>query len=395
MNQGLKDNWKQFAILVFVNGLVGAILGLERSVLPELLGNPSTEKEFSILFSLILIFGLSKALTNYFTGRFSQTWGRKKLLVLGWLIAVPIPLFLMFGESWISLCLANVFLGVSQGLTWSSTVIMKIDLVGEKQRGLALGINESIGYVAVAVSAFVTASITENIGVQPYPFYLGLFYVSAGLLVSSFFVRDTSHFVKLESRTELKDGLKNVFVTTTFRDKNLSAITQGGIVNNLNDGMLWGILPLLLLERGFALKEIGLIVAIYPAIWGLGQLFTGMLSDRYNLKLILVSGMALQGVSLCFFPFTVTFLSFTLASVGLGLGTALVYPNFLVAISRNCPAVNRAECIGVYRLWRDLGYVFGAILSALGMIYFGMSETVIIVAALTLLSALIIQFRFN
>lgn len=395
MKQGLKENWKQFAILVVVNGFVGGILGLERSVLPELINDLTGTSAFSFLFALILIFGVSKAFTNYFTGRMSEQLGRKRLLVFGWVVALPVPLLLMYGSNWGALCLANVFLGVSQGLTWSSTVIMKIDLVGEKRRGLALGMNESVGYLSVAISAFFTAWITDKMGIQPYPFYLGLIYVLLGLLLSVFFVRDTSHFVHFESDQHNSKEIDNVFLTTTYRDPNLSAITQGGIVNNLNDGMLWGILPVLLASNNFDISEIGIIVSVYPAVWGLGQLFTGALSDRYNLKLILVSGMVLQACSLLYLALADSMLSFCLASIGLGIGTALVYPNFLVGIARNCPPIHRAECIGVYRLWRDLGYVFGAIISVGALIYLGLAETILLVAVITFLSGLLILLRFS
>ena len=395
MKQGLKENWKQFAILVVINGFVGGILGLERSVLPELINDLTGTSAYSFLFALILIFGVSKALTNYFTGRMSEQFGRKRLLVFGWVVAIPVPLLLMYGSSWGALCLANVFLGVSQGLTWSSTVIMKIDLVGEKRRGLALGMNESVGYLSVAISAFFTAWITDRIGIQPYPFYMGLMYVLMGLLLSVFLVRDTSHFVRMENSVGNTMVFNNVFITTTIRDKNLSAITQGGIINNLNDGMLWGVLPVLLASNNFDISEIGIIVSVYPAVWGLSQLFTGALSDRYNLKLILVSGMLLQACSLLYLALADSMLSFCLASIGLGIGTALVYPNLLVGIARNCPPVHRAECIGVYRLWRDLGYVFGAIISVGALIYFGLIETILIVASLTFLSGLFILLRLS
>lgn len=395
MVQGLKENWKQFTILVVVNGFVGGVLGLERSVLPKLIQDLTDSSTYYYLFTLILIFGLSKALTNYFTGRMSQRFGRKKLLVVGWVLAIPVPLLLMYGSSWSAICIANIFLGISQGLTWSSTVIMKIDLVGEKRRGLALGLNESIGYLSLAISAFFTAWITDKIGIQPYPFYLGLMYVLIGLLLSIFFVRDTSHFVHLESDQHNSKEIDNVFLTTTYRDPNLSAITQGGIVNNLNDGMLWGVLPVLLLTNQFEMREIGIIVSVYPAVWGLGQLATGALSDRYSLKLILVTGMVLQACSLLYLALADSMLSFCVASVGLGIGTALVYPNFMVGIARNCPPIQRAECIGVYRLWRDLGYVFGAIISAGAWVYFGLVETILLVAAITLLSGFFILFRYR
>lgn len=395
VKQGLRENWKQFSLLVLVNGFVGGILGLERSILPELLVDYVHASTISILFSFILVFGIFKAFSNYFTGRLSERIGRKKLLVLGWMVALPIPLLLMYGDSLIYFILANALLGISQGVTWSSTVIMKIDLVGEKQRGLAMGINESAGYVALGVSALLTAWITDKYGVQPYPFLLGLFYALLGLSLSALFVRDTKSHVQIELRNNESKKLNKLFAETTYKDKNLSSITQGGLINNLNDGMLWGLLPILLSSLNFGLHEIGVIVAIYPAVWGLGQLFTGVLADRLNIKGILVSGMTIQAIALLYLAIASSMFDFILTSVALGLGTALVYPAFLVGIAKYCPPNQRAECIGIYRLWRDLGYVFGAIFSVVLVAYGGINSTILLVACLTLGSALIMQWRIT
>jgi len=390
---GLRENWLQFTILVIVNAFVGGMVGLERTIFPKF-----AEIEFGVasktaILSFIIAFGITKAITNYFTGKLANKIGRKNLLLLGWLFAIPIPFILINASSWNWVIFANILLGINQGLTWSSTVVMKIDLVGEKDRGLAMGINEFAGYFAVGVVAFLTGVIAQKYGVTPYPFYLGIGISISGLLLTLFFVRDTRKFVNIEQKTTVTNKLGNVFLETSFKDKTLSSITQAGLVNNLNDGMLWGLLPILLLSLNYNSKSIGIIAAIYPAVWGIGQLFTGKMADIYSKKKMLFWGMLLQGIAIILIPYFNGF--YQLASIAsiLGLGTALVYPTFLSAIADATSPKQRAESIGVFRLWRDLGYAIGAIISGIIADFFGVQYAVITIGLITILSSLVIKFR--
>lgn len=392
---GLKENRSQFFLLVLVNAFVGGMIGLERTILPRL-----AEVEFHIaaksaIFSFIVVFGIVKALSNYFTGVFSNKIGRKKLLVLGWVFGLPVPFMLMLAGSWNMIILANVLLGINQGLTWSSTVMMKIDLVGEKNRGLAMGLNEFAGYLAVAIVAFITGWLASLNGLRPVPFYLGIAIVIGGFLVSLFFVKDTHLHVQLDAKEDATPRLKNVFLDTTFRHRNLSAITQAGIINNLNDGMVWGLLPVLLAQKNFPLSDIGLIVAVYPAIWGIGQLFTGKMADFFCKKSMLSWGMLLQGVALAALVFVYTKAGFILLMALLGWGTAMVYPSFLATVADNTHPNDRAKSMGVFRLWRDLGYAIGALLTGFVADLFGLNSSVIAVAVLTLLSGYFIERRMS
>ena len=390
---GLKENWLQFTILVIVNAFVGGMVGLERTIFPKF-----AEIEFGVasktaILSFIIAFGITKAITNYFTGKLANRFGRKNLLLLGWLFAIPIPFILINATSWNWVIFANILLGINQGLAWSSTVVMKIDLVGEKDRGLAMGINEFAGYFAVGVVAFLTGVIAQKYGVTPYPFYLGIGISIIGLLLTLFFVRDTRKFVNAEQKITLTDKLENVFLETSFKNKTLSAVTQAGLVNNLNDGMLWGLLPIVLLSLNYDSKSIGIIAAIYPAVWGIGQLFTGKMADIYSKKRMLFWGMLLQGVAIVLIPYFNGF--YQLASIAsiLGLGTALVYPTFLSAIADATSPKQRAESIGVFRLWRDLGYAIGAIISGVIADLFGVQYAIITIGIITILSSLVIKFR--
>lgn len=390
---GLKENWPQFTILVIVNAFVGGMVGLERTIIPKF-----AELEFGMasktaILSFIIAFGITKAVTNYFTGKLANRFGRKNLLVLGWIIALPIPFLLIYAPSWNWVIFANILLGVNQGLTWSSTVVMKIDLVGEKDRGLAMGINEFAGYFAVGVVAFLTGIIAQNYGVTPYPFYLGIGISIIGLLLTVFFVKDTRKFVDQEQKSTETNTLENVFLETSFKDRTLSSITQAGLVNNLNDGMIWGLLPILLLSFNYDSKSIGIIAAIYPAVWGIGQLFTGKMADLYSKKGMLFWGMLLQGLAILFIPVFTGFYQLASIAALLGLGTALVYPTFLSAIAEATSPRQRAESIGVFRLWRDLGYAIGAILSGVIADLFGVTYAVMTIGVLTVLSSLVIKFR--
>jgi len=395
LKQGLSANWKQFLLLVIVNAFVGGMIGMERTILPQLAEEKFGLEVKTAILSFIVVFGITKALANYYAGRFANAVGRKNLLTIGWLFALPVPFMLMWAPSWWWVIGANVLLGINQGLSWSSTVVMKIDLVGEKNRGLAMGLNESAGYLAVGGVAFFTGWVAGNYGLTPYPFYIGIGLSVLGLLSSWLLVKDTLKHVNAETQISSTSKLKHVFLGTTFRNPNLSAITQGGLVNNLNDGMVWGLLPLLLGLKSFSIEQIGVIVAVYPAVWGLGQLGTGKLADHIKAKPMLFWGMLLQGVVLLMLPFFDSYAVLIALMAILGLGTAIVYPTFLSAIAGFTHPQQRAESIGVFRLWRDLGYAIGALLSGIVADMFGLEAAVLFIAAITLVSALIIQFRMT
>lgn len=392
---GLRNNWKQFALLVIVNSFVGGMVGLERTILPELAEVRFGLEAKTAIFSFIIIFGVSKAVTNYFMGAFADRYGRRRLLIAGWLIALPIPFVLIYAPSWGWIVFANLLLGINQGLTWSSTVVMKIDLVGQKDRGFAMGLNESSGYLAVGATAFLTGWIASEWGLIPYPFYLGIVLSILGLLFSIFLIRDTVHHVAVESAGHSGKKLKNVFWETTWSDPNLGSITQAGLVNNLNDGMIWGLLPLILADLGFSIAEIGLVVAVYPGVWGLGQLLTGRLADLLPKKNLLFWGMFLQGVAIFLMIPATGFNTYILLCFGLGLGTALVYPTFLAGIAEYSAPDQRAKSIGVFRLWRDLGYAIGALLTGILADFFGFGVSLGAIAGLTIISSLIIKLRMQ
>jgi len=393
---GLKENWQQFLLLVIVNGFVGGMVGLERSILPQLATEEFGMVAKTAILSFIVVFGVTKAITNYFAGAFANKLGRKKLLVIGWVVAIPIPLLLMYAPTWEWVILANVFLGINQGLAWSSTVVMKIDLVGEKQRGLAMGLNESVGYMSVALIAFLTGYIAAEWGIRPYPFYLGIGLVVSGLLSSIFLVRDTRHHLAKESNTPSKiPRMQQIFLETTWKNRNLGSVTQAGTINNLNDGMVWGLFPILLASRGFDLKQIGIITAIYPAVWGMGQLFTGRMADIFPKKKLLFIGMILQSIALLFLVWAESRIHFIFLSIFLGWGTALVYPAFLAAVAENTHPQDRAASIGVFRLWRDLGYAIGAVMTGILADKLGLEAPIIVIAGLTFISAFIIQIRMK
>lgn len=390
---GLKENWRQFTLLVIVNGFVGAMIGMERAIFPQFAEEIFGITSKSAILSFITAFGLSKAATNYLTGRLANRFGRKNLLLFGWLLALPIPFILIYAGSWNWVIFANVLLGISQGLTWSSTVVMKIDLVGEKDRGFAMGLNEFAGYFAVGIVAFLSSYLADRYGITPYPFYLGVVISIIGFSLSLFFVKDTRVFVNQEAIKNQATPLKGVFIETSFKNKSLSSITQAGLVNNLNDGMIWGLLPILLLSLDFNTENIGLLTAIYPTVWGLGQLFTGKLADVYSKKKMLFWGMLMQGLAILIIPVFGDFKVFVGISVFLGVGTALVYPTFLAAIAEATSPNQRAESIGTFRLWRDLGYAIGAIISGITADLFGVTYAILLIGVITVLSAVVIQVR--
>jgi len=391
--QGLEKNKFQFALLVLVNAFVGAMVGLERSIMPGF-----GKMEFGLsanaaLMSFIIAFGISKSLSNYAVAQLSKKFNRKTILIIGWIVALPVPFLLMYAPGWNWVIAANILLGINQGLAWSSTVIMKIDLVGSKNRGLAMGINEFAGYLSVGLAAWLASSIASDYGYAFFPFIPGVIFAFAGLLISIFLVKDTTHFVHAESLTSKLPLLKNVWKETTWKHKNLGSVSLNGLVNNLNDGVVWGLLPMLLIQRGFGITQIGIIAAIYPAVWGISQLFTGKMGDTHCKKQIITAGMLLQALAILIVAIASSLPLLILASVLLGFGTALVYPNFLSVIAESTHPKQRAESLSIFRLWRDSGYVFGAILSGVLADAFGITYALFIVAAITALAGLIANRR--
>ncbi len=402
---GLRENWKQFTLLVLVNMMVGGMVGLERTVVP-LVGTEEFHIQSDVVvFSFIIAFGVVKAFTNLISGVLADRYTRKKVLVLGWLIGLPVPFLLAFGSSWNWILFANVLLGISQGLAWSMTVNMKIDLVGSKSRGLAMGLNEAAGYGAVGLTALATGYIASHYGLRPAPFYLGIAYTIIGLLLSVFIVRDTRQFARLEAKQQesmtqnkiVKPNLWWVFKETTFKNKNLFSISQAGLINNLNDGMSWGVFPLLFMSMGVGLEGVGWIKAIYPVVWGLGQIVTGPLTDRWGRKPLIVWGMFVQVlghvvIGLNYFdPLSAGLLG----SILLGVGTAMVYPALLAAVSDVAHPNWRASSLGVYRFWRDMGYAIGALMAGIVGSYFGLMWAVHIAGILTLISGIVVWIRMK
>ena len=391
---GLGDNWRQFALLVTVNLFVGGMIGMERSILPGL-----AESEFGVtsktaIVSFIATFGLAKAVTNLLAGDLSQRMTRRRILILGWLFAIPVPLMLIWAPSWGWVIVANVLLGINQGLTWSMTINMKMDLVGQRWRGVALGINEAAGYLALGAVALLTGIIAEAYGLRPEPFYLGIGIGATALAISVLLIRDTAPYLALENSrgpalTSIPSSLGRAFADVTWRKPYLFGITQAGLVKNLNDGVAWGIFPLYFASQGLELNRIGILVAVYPLVWGTLQLATGWASDLLGRKPLIVIGMVLQGAAI---SLTATFDSFQVWVVTmsmLGFGTALVYPTLLAAIGDAVPAMDRATALGVYRFWRDSGFIAGALLAGAFADLFGFSVAIQVVAALTVASGIV------
>jgi len=396
---GLLNNFSQFALLVVVNAFVGAMVGMERSILPAI-----AEQEFRLaartaILSFIVVFGVSKAITNYIAGRLADRAGRKVVLVAGWLIATPVPFLLMWAPGWTWILAANVLLGVSQGFTWSTTVIMKIDLVGSERRGLAMGLNEFAGYIAVAGAALATGWIAARMGLRPEPFYPGVVFVIAGLGLSAVLVRETASHVALESNlratSERVPTPREVFWRTSIGDRNLSSITQAGLVNNLNDGMAWGLFPLVFADANMSLARIGALAAIYPATWGIVQLATGAISDYIGRKWLIAAGMWVQAVGIAIVVTSTSFAGFATGAALLGIGTAMVYPTLLAAIGDVAHPVWRASSVGVYRLWRDLGYAVGALLAGIVADLIGLSGAMWVVAGITAASGVLTAVRMR
>ena len=400
---GLRQNLAQFMLLVAVNALVGGTLGQERTVLPLLASDVFHLDKYTSALTYILAFGLAKAATNYFAGTLSDRFGRKPVLVAGWLIALPVPLLLIFGTSWSWIVAANVILGMSQGLTWSTTVVMKMDLVGPNRRGLAMGFNEAAGYLGVAGTALFTGYLAASYGLRPAPFLLGAAYIALGLGLSVLAVKETHHHAKSEAANHLDAhsgagaalSTREIFTLTSFRDRSLSSVSQAGLVNNLNDGLAWGLFPVLFAGAGLSIERIGILAAVYPAVWGAVQLLTGAASDRLGRKWLIAGGMFVQAVGLAVVAAGRGFEIWLLAAVLLGVGTAMVYPTLLAAIGDVAHPQWRARSVGIYRLWRDGGFAVGALLSGLLADAYGIPVAIFVVAGLTAASGLVVAVRMR
>ena len=394
---GLRANAGQFALLVLVNALVGGMVGQERTVLPLLARDVFHLEGLAVAMTFVAAFGITKALTNLVAGALSDRYGRRPVLIAGWVIGLPVPVLLIVAPGWSWVIIANVLLGLSQGLTWSTTVVMKVDLVGPARRGLATGLNEAAGYGAVAVTALATGWIAAAAGLRPAPFLLGLAYAVLGLGLSSALVRETRGHAATEAGASAGEAVpfREAFVRTSLRDPSLSAASQAGFVNNLNDAMAWGILPLFWAAAGLGVAEIGVLAAAYPAVWGVSQVAAGAWSDRIGRKPLIVAGMLLQGISIVAIAAGSGFVTWLVAAVGLGLGTALVYPTLLAAVADVADPSWRASAIGTYRLWRDLGFGVGAIAVGVVADRLGAATAIALVGALTAGSGLVVLVRMR
>jgi len=391
---GLWENWPQFALLVVINAFVGGMVGIERTVVPLIGAEEFKISSTTLVVSFIVSFGVVKALANLVSGQLADAWGRKRVLVLGWLVGLPVPFMIIWAPSWKWVIAANALLGINQGLAWSMTVIMKIDLVGPKSRGLAVGLNEFAGYLAVGVTAFFTGYLASEYGLRPAPIYLGVAYAILGATLSILLVRDTRDHVRLEASAHARQSapisFREVFLLTSFGDRNLFAASQAGLVNNLNDGMSWGIFPLFFASFGLGVERIGILKAVYPATWGILQVATGPLSDRWGRKGLIVGGMWVQAAGLFLTALTREFEYWLIGSLLLGIGTAMVYPSLIAAVSDASHPAWRARSLSVYRFWRDLGYAIGALSAGIIADLFGLSWAIGMIAALTFASGLVV-----
>jgi MFS family permease len=391
---GLRENWQQFSLLVLINAFVGGMVGLERTVVPLVGSETFKIASTTIVVSFIVSFGVVKALANLVSGHFADIYGRRHMLILGWLIGLPVPFMIAWGPSWGWVVAANALLGINQGFAWSMTVIMKVDLVGPRSRGLAVGLNEFAGYLSVGITAFLTGYIAERHGLRPAPFYLGMLYAVLGLGLSILLVRDTRDHVGLEisHRASAAEtvGFWSIFRRASFGDRNLFAASQAGLVNNLNDGMSWGIFPLFFTAFGLSIERIGILKAVYPAVWGVLQTATGPLSDRWGRKGLIVAGMWMQAVGLFLTAATRSFGWWFVASVLLGVGTAMVYPTLIASVSDASHPSWRARSLGVYRFWRDLGYAIGALSAGVIADLFGAPSAIATIGVLTFASGAVV-----
>jgi MFS family permease len=397
---GLRENAGQFALLVGVSALVGGMVGQERTIVPLFGVATFGLSTATAALSFLVAFGLAKAVTNLVAGAMADRVGRKPVLVAGWLVGLPVPFVLILAPDWGWVVAANVLLGINQGLTWSTTVLMKIDLVGPRNRGLALGLNEASGYLAVAVVAFLTGLIAEAVGLRPVPFFLGIAIVGLGLGTSVFFVRETRGHAQLESDTapaqpDADPHWLRLVWRSTVTDRSVSAACQAGLVNNLNDAMAWGLLPIVQAAAGLPIAQIGLLAGAYPATWGIAQVATGALSDRIGRKRLIVVGMLAQALAIAAIAATSGFVPWLIAAVLLGLGTAMVYPTLIAVVADVAEPRRRGAVTGIYRFWRDLGFAAGAILVGLLADRFDARVAILAVAALTAASGVIVAVRMR
>jgi MFS family permease len=400
---GLRANWQQFVLLMIVNAFVGSMVGLERTLLPLLATHDFGLNSDTAILSFLVSFGIVKALANLFAGRMGERYGRKRLLVIGWLFGLVAPMLIIVAPSWRWVVFANVFLGINQGLCWSTTVIMKIDLVGPKRRGLAMGFNEAAGYLAVSAAALAAGYVATTYALRPQPFLLGIVFAFCGFVLSLFFVRESRDYAMLEaSQTSSSTAMPDVsptpsfwaiFMRVSWRDRTLFAVSQAGLVNNLNDGLSWGLFPLYFAASGLDTAHIGWVVAVYPGVWGMGQLATGALSDRLGRKNMIAVGMVIQAGALFLILLVHSFWLWLIGAILLGLGTALVYPTLLAAISDVAYPSWRGSAVGVYRLWRDSGYAIGGLLAGILADLLGIAFAIGVVGVLTLLSGIIVAFQ--
>jgi MFS family permease len=394
---GLRANLFQFCLLVAVNALVGGMVGQEQTVLPLLAEQHFQLTGYTVLLTYVLAFGITKAAANYLAGTWSDRFGRKPVLLAGWLIAVPVPLLLIWAPSWGWVVAANVLLGLSQGLTWSTTVVMKIDLVGPRQRGLAMGLNEAAGYGALALTAVVAGYLAAHHGLRPAPFLLGLSYALIGLGITAVLVRETRDHARFEATshhdTTAELTNRDVFVRATLTEPALASASQAGLVNNLNFGLSWGLFPLVFAGAGLSIDRIGILVAIYPAVWGVGQVATGALSDRWGRKRLIVAGMLTQAIGMAVVAGAEEFRWWVCATAVLGAGTAMVYPTLLAAIGDVAHPLWRARAVGVYRFWRDIGYAAGAIIGGIAADVWGLRAALWLAAGITVASAVVVAVR--
>ncbi len=396
---GLRENWPQFILLVILNAFVGGMVGIERSVLPLLAERDFNLSSKTAILSFIVSFGIIKALSNLFAGRLGDYMGRKSVLVIGWLFGLPVPLIIMLAPSWAWIVFANVLLGINQGLCWTTTVIMKIDLVGPARRGLAMGLNEAAGYLAVSLAAIGAGYLAATYSLRPYPFVLGLIFALFGLILSFFFVRESRGHAAVEALQHYNEpgyderlSFTEILYMTSWKNRTLFAVSQAGMINNLNDGMAWGLLPLYFAIAGLSIEKISILAAVYPAVWGLAQLCTGALSDHLGRKWMIAAGMVLQAFSIFAISLAYSFSSWVLCTILLGLGTALVYPTLLAAVSDVAHPNWRASAVGVYRLWRDGGYAVGALTAGVLADALGFRWAICMIGGLTLLSGVVVAF---
>ena len=391
---GLKENWPQFTLLLLINAFVGGMVGIERTVVPLIGAEEFRIGSTTLVVSFIVSFGIVKACANLVSGQLADAWGRKRVLVLGWLVGLPVPFMIMWAPSWKWVIAANALLGVNQGFAWSMTVIMKIDLVGPKSRGLAVGLNEFAGYLAVGVTAYLTGYIASEYGLRPAPIYLGVAYAVLGFVLSILSVRDTREHVRLETAGHARQAapisFREIFLLTSYGDRNLFAACQAGLVNNLNDGMSWGIFPLFFVSFGLSVERIGILKAVYPATWGILQIATGPLSDRWGRKGLITGGMWIQAAGLFLTAATSHFEWWLVGSLLLGIGTAMVYPSLIAAVSDASHPSWRARSLSVYRFWRDLGYAIGALSAGIIADRFGLSAAINSIASLTFISGAVV-----